>query len=215
MLRSAGLFVLASTSVACSSTDASHHGGRRVDLGRVPIEVVELYDLAATDGVIEIEVDRDGRVREMEADVPLVDVPAIVADAALRHLPAGRVTGAERELTESGAAWEVKLVIEGLAYEVVVDESGRILETERELDPRGVSPVVLATANAAVPGGVLRSVESIERGEALEYHVKKDLLGVTYKIVVGGDGGLLRTVREARAEIEIPVAPGTFERRTR
>ena len=44
-------------------------------LGSVPPEVVELYDTATPDGAIEIEIERDGSVRELEADVPLDTVP--------------------------------------------------------------------------------------------------------------------------------------------
>jgi hypothetical protein len=201
--------VLATTS--CSSTQRSR--SERTDLGRVPNAVVELYDQAATDGVIEIELDRDGRIAEMEADVPLVDVPKIVADAAFARLPAGRVTGAERELTRRGAGWELKFDVGGLAWEVVVDEQGNIIETEQELDALIAPQAVIDTANATVPGGVMRSVELIERGETREYHVKKDLLGVTYKVVTDGEGRLVRAVREARAEIEVPLAPNAFARR--
>jgi len=203
------------TLCACSATDGAAPAGRRTDLGRVPLELVELYDMAATDGVIEIELDRDGRIVEMEAEIPLLDVPKVAADAALAHLPAGRVTGAERELTRRGPGYELKFDVGGLAWEVVVDEQGNILETEQELDPLSAPRAVIDTANATVPGGVLRSVELIVRRDSREYHVKKDLLGVTYKIVTDGDGRLLRAVREARAEIEIPLAPNAFARKTR
>lgn len=217
--RAAALATLSLAGLALSACSAPD--GRRTDLGRVPLELVELYDMAATDGVIEIELDRDGRIVEMEADIPLVDVPKVVTDAAFAHLPAGRVTGAERELTRRGPGYELKFDVGGLAWEVVVDEQGRILETEQELDPLLAPRAVIDTAHAAVPGGVLRSVELIVRPDSREYsvsreyHVKKDLLGVTYKIVTDGEGLLLRAVREARAEIEIPLAPNALTRRTR
>lgn len=209
--------LLATTS--CASFERSQRAN--TDLGRVPLELVELYDMAATDGVIEVELDRDGRIVEMEAEIPLLDVPKVAADAALAHLPAGRVTGAERELTRRGPGYEIKFDVGGLAWEVVVDEQGNILETEQELDALLAPRAVIDTAHATVPGGVLRSVELIVRDEgrgddvAREYHVKKDLLGVTYKVVTDGDGRLLRAVREARAEIEIPLASDTFARKAR
>lgn len=175
------------------------------ELGRVPIQVVELYDLAAPDGVMELEIDREGRLREIEVDVRVEELPAIVADAALRHLPAGRVVGAERELTSKGSAWEVKFDVGGRKWEVVVDEQGRIVETEQSLGLSEAPAVVLAAAERAIPNALLLSVELIRRGDESEYHVKRERLGVSYKVVVAPDGRVMRRVREARAEIEIPL----------
>ena len=44
-------------------------GCRSDGLGRVPVSFVELYDNAAPEGMIEIEIERDGTVREIEASV--------------------------------------------------------------------------------------------------------------------------------------------------
>jgi hypothetical protein len=200
-VRLAGLLAVGALTASCAGVARPASS----DLGRVPIQIVELYDLAAPDGVMELEIDREGNLREIEADVPVQELPAIVADAALRHLPAGRVVGAERELTSKGAAWEVKFDVEGRGWEVVVDEQGRIIETEQSLSLREAPAVVLASAERAIPDALLLSVELIRRGDESEYHVKRERLGVSYKIVVAPDGRVLRRVREARAEIEIPL----------
>jgi len=198
-----GLLALGTTLLAaCANTNASRAG---VDLGSVPPEVIELYDQATPTGLIELEIDRNGRVREMEADIPVRDLPQVVADAALRHLPAGRVTGAEREFTARGEAYEVKFDVQGVAWEVVVDERGRILETEQAIDFRSAPAAVIATSERAVKDSLLLSVEIITRGDEQEYHVKRQRFGASFKIVIAPDGTLLRAVREAKAEIEIPL----------
>ncbi|QDU85109.1 hypothetical protein Pla163_22340 [Planctomycetes bacterium Pla163] len=200
-VRLVGLLAAGALTASCAGVARPNSPG----LGRVPIQIVELYDLAAPDGVMELEIDRDGNLREIEADVSVLELPAVVADAALRHLPAGRVVGAERELTSKGPAWEVKFDVEGRGWEVVVDEQGRIIETEQSLSLREAPAVVLASAERAIPDALLLSVELIRRGDESEYHVKRERLGVSYKIVVAPDGRVLRRVREARAEIEIPL----------
>lgn len=201
LLRSSILLLGSATLVSCANP-----GPDRGDLGSVPDEVVVLYDQATPTGLIELEIDRSGRIREMEADVPVQDVPRIVADAALRYLPAGRVTGAEREFTAFGDAWELKFDVQGVAWELVVDEQGRIIEEEQEIDLLSAPAAVIATSEAVIPDSLLLSVEVIRRGDETEYHVKRQRFGASYKVVVAPDGFLLRAVREARAEIEIPLA---------
>ena len=62
-----------------------------------------------------------------------------------------------------------------------------------------------AAADRAVPAGQRTSVEVITRGAARAYHVKKRDRDARYKIEIELDGTVVRAVREARAEIEIPL----------
>lgn len=179
-------------------------------LGKVPANLVELYDRGSPDGLIELEVDRDGTIREMEADVPVSELPAIVREAAMSKVPGGTITGAEREFKIEGGCWEVKLRHQNRDWECVVDEQGKVIETERELRRDEAPAEVLAAADAAIPGGAFVSIESIEHTKSMDksetcYHVKKTRNGASYKIVIAPDGKVLRKVREARAEIEIPL----------
>jgi hypothetical protein len=168
-------------------------------------ELVDLYDQAKPDGLIEIEADRNGMIREIEADIPVDDLPPAIRDAALERLPGATITGAERELNIAGSGWEVKLVHEGRAWELVMDDDANLLETEEELARDEAPAPILAAADAAITGGTFKSVERIERGAEVEYHVKKMRDGASYKIVLDDAGNLKRKVREAQAEIEIPL----------
>lgn len=174
-------------------------------LGRVPPRLVDLYDQALPTGTIEIELERDGAVREMEADIVPSAVPQSLRDRALELAGGGAVTGAEREFTRRGPAYEVKVVASGRAYEFVFDAQGQLLESEKEIRPAEAPAAVMEAADRALAGGSLKSVELVERGATQEYHVKKMKDGASYKIVVAPDGRLLRRVREQRAEIEIPL----------
>ena len=178
----------------------------REQLGRVPTSLVELYDQAAPDGMIELEIDRDGTIREMEADVPPSMLPDWVLVTARAAAPGGTVTGAEREIKAEGSVWEVKMTWEGRGWEFVIGDGGTVLESEKELQRSEAPAAILEAADRAIEGGAFKSVELIERGEATEYHVKKTRDGASYKIVLAPDGTVTRKVREARAEIEIPLA---------
>lgn len=184
--------------VACSSPQ----GG---DLGRLPDEVVELYHLGKPDGVLEIEADADGRIFEVEAEIDPDDLPPAVRAAAMAELPEGRITGAEQERIAGRTAYEVKLTADGRAHEFVFTLDGELLEKEVELDRAEAPAVVLQAAEEAVPRGTLRSVERIERLGEQEYHVKFALDMASYKVVLAPEGTVKRTVREAQAEIEIPL----------
>lgn len=189
------LFLLAITLTSCGT------GG----LGCVPPCLVQLYDQASPNGVIELEIGRDGTIHEMEADIPVSDLPDAVRTAVQAKAPGARITGAERELTANAEAWEVKLNHQGRAWEYVLDASGTILESEKELRRHEAPAEVLKAADMAVQGGRFKSVELIMRGDEQEYHVKKIMNGASYKIVLAPDGTVIRKVREARAEIEIPL----------
>jgi uncharacterized membrane protein YkoI len=174
-------------------------------LGEVPEDLVDLYDVVRPGGMMELEIDRDGSIREMEADVPVEALPAAVVAAAQARHPGARITGAERELTGDGPGWEVKLELEGRKLELVYDEEGELLETERELRRSEAPNAVLASAMQAIDGGTFISVEMVEQGGTQLYHVKLEKGGVSYKVILTPQGEITRKVREQRAELEIPL----------
>lgn len=196
--RIIGLAALGSLAVGLT---ACSDGG----MGSVPMGLVELYDMAAPDGVIELELDRNGKIIEMEADIPVASLPAAVKKAAMEKAPGAVITGGEREMQAAGKSWEVKLRWEDRDWEFVIDDNGVIKETEKELQQAEAPAAVLAGANKRVPGAEFKSVEIIERGDVTEYHVKQTKDGASYKIILSADGTVKRAVREARAEIEIPL----------
>lgn len=171
-----------------------------------PPELTTLYDEVATDGAMELELERDGTFLELEADVPVDRVPATLMDAFRTAFPDGRPTGAEREVQDGVWTWEVKFVSGGRAMEVVLDEGARILEVERELTTAEAPAAVLSASEAAIPGSVFVSVESIEAAGGTTYHVKRTRGEARFKVVLAPDGAVLRKVREVVAELEIPLA---------
>lgn len=180
------------------------HGGAH-GMGALPMELVELYDVADPEGIIEVEAERDGSIIGLEADVPIDMLPDSVKQTVLAAAPGGRITGGEREYTSTGNGWEVKLVLDGVDWEFIVDDAGEIVETEQAIAAADAPGVVLAAADRTVPMGTRQSVELITRGDEREYHVKKLVGTASYKIVLAPDGMVIRAVREARTEIEIPL----------
>ncbi|MBI4879380.1 MAG: hypothetical protein HY812_06925 [Planctomycetes bacterium] len=191
--------------LACVALCGSLTACRTEGLGKVPPKLVELYDQGAPAGVLELEISRSGSIAEMEVDIPVEALPEAVRKAAEARAPGAVITGAEREIQLTGDAWEVKLRHEERDWEFVIDGSGAIRETEKELRREETPEAVLSAAAAAVPGAEFKSVELIEHGPFQEYHVKQTKDGASYKVVLSPDGKVKRAVREARAEIEIPL----------
>ena len=194
-MRTLIILTMAAAMLACQSPG----------LGRLPAELVELYDAAAEDGMMEIEANRDGAIIEIEADIPVADLPEEIRAAAKKQLPGGRITGAEIEIVAGRRGYEVKMAKNGVAYEFVFGPDGKLLETERSLKRSEAPAAVLAAAQGAIEGGTFKSVEIIEVGGETLYHVKLMRGGSSYKVELAKDGTIRRAVREARAEIEIPL----------
>lgn len=175
------------------------------NLGSVPSTVIELYDMARPDGIIEIEINREGSITAIEAEISPEELPIHTREAALARTPGGKITGAEREVMATGSAWEVKVHHDGRDWEFVIGDDATIMEMEKELRRDEAPAVVLEASDRELPSARFKSVELIQRGEEQEFHVKKLLDGATYKLVLSPEGKLIRKVREHRAEIEIPL----------
>ena len=184
---------------------AGHVTAREASLGTLPEVVIRLYDAGAPDGVIEIEADRDGTILEAEVGIAASALPESVLAAAEKTMPGGEVTGGEYELTPAGEAWEVRKTIDGKHVELVMDAQGTMVEKEVELAREEAPAAVMDAATACMPGATFQSVELVENEKGALYHVKLAQAGATYKVILAEDGTIRRRVREAKAEIEIPL----------
>jgi uncharacterized membrane protein YkoI len=178
----------------CRSTD---------EIGEMPDPVLEMLREGLPGGTLEMEVEDDGDIVGMEVDVPVESVPARVMNAAKSRLPNGLVTGAEHERIGRREAWEVKMWYQGTDYEFVITADGKLIESEETIDRYDCPEAVRAAADQAVPGGLTKSYEIVRRGGETLYHVKRLKDGASYKVSIAPDGRVLRTVREAKVEIEV------------
>jgi hypothetical protein len=182
-------------------------------LGKLHTDVVGLYDDAMPGGTMEFEYDRNGCLREAEADIEPSKLPEAVRAAALdaAKAQASDIFGAEIELQGGRSVYEVKLRKDGRDWEFILDATGKIWETEQSLR-RSEAPIgVVEAALGRIQGGTFQTVEVIKhlnangQVEHEEYHVKISRDGASYKIVLDGSAKILRAVREHKAEIEIPL----------
>jgi len=182
--------------------------GCQSSLGKLPKVMVEMYDQGKPDGWMEIEADRKGNIFSIETDIAIKDLPPELRAAAEAEIPGARITGAEWERIGKTDCYEVKLSKAGREYELVYTSDGKLIEKEVSLR-RGEEPTgVVQAALNTVPGGRFKSVERIERDQQDDvYHVKLIRDNASFKVELDGSAKVLRAVREARAEIELPLKP--------
>ncbi|MEC8494169.1 MAG: hypothetical protein VXZ39_04560 [Planctomycetota bacterium] len=178
---------------ACTSTD------------RVPDRLLALLDDARAGGAVEIELDRDGAFRDLEAEISIERVPVPIVSALVTAFPGAHITGAEREWQDGAWTFELGLLVDGRALQAVLDEDGRLLETEEPVPLVDAPASVVAASMVLLPASTLVSVDRVEGPEGVRYHVKRVREGARYKVVTRADGAVLRAVREIPAEIEIPL----------
>jgi len=193
--RLAGLFIVAACS-ACAGL-----GGHRV-----PKSIVSVAQDTKTGGELAFEIDENGTIIGVDAEIDPSKVPQVCREAADRHFPGGRVTGAEREWNGGKLYWEVVKDIDGQRIEILMNDDGSLAGHEKALRDREVPADVIAAARTAVPNGQLAAVERVTGPEAKfgeEYHVKIDVGGEQLRVGVGG-GKVIRVVRKMKADFRVP-----------
>jgi uncharacterized membrane protein YkoI len=78
------------------------------------------------------EADDDDDVDEMEEAIPLDQLPAHIVDAALAAVPGIELTEAEIEREGDARIYEVEGVLDGVEYEIEIDDAGVVLEIETD-----------------------------------------------------------------------------------
>jgi hypothetical protein len=170
-------------------------------------DVQENTAMVPRDGKIEFAVNRHGELKEVEYHVDADQVPEKVRNAAAEHFPGSRIVDAEKEYDHGELYWEVTVRKGSETQEIMMTPGGKPYRMEIQVRASEVPSAVLAAADDALPGGRRTSVEKILDGKEnlLEYHIKKTVDGMHYKILVTPDGKARKIYREVPAEIEVPM----------
>ncbi len=174
-------------------------------MGALPPVVVQLFDEGDPSGRIEIKAERTGAILEARVEIPIESLPGSIIKAANQEMPNGTITGALLEIIDGRRAYGVQKRFDERDFELVFSPEGVLLMKETQLRTEEAPKAVILAAQAAAGGGLVSSFNKVQRGADIYYHVKLRRGGASYKVVMGVDGNVLRMVREAKAEIEIPL----------
>jgi len=158
-------------------------------------------------GTVEFAIAECGSVTEVEYHITKEALPEKVKAAADEMFPGSIIVDAEKEYQGDELFYEVTKKKGAQEFEVMMTPKGKPYRMEIEAKPTEVPAEILAAADKAVPGGMRKKVEKILDGEEnlLEYHIKKEVKGIKYKILVTTEGEVHAVYRETLAEIEIPL----------
>lgn len=157
---------------------------------------------------VEFRIDADGEVVEVEYHVSVESVPAAVRTGWRRLYPVDEPTAAEKEYSGGDTFWELAATIAGRKTEAMFWPNGELYEMEIEVAATQVPESVRQSVQTAFPNASSRAWEVIRDGsrEVLSWHAKVQIDGVKLKLNVLPDGTIDTVLREAPAEIEVPLA---------
>ncbi len=69
-----------------------------------------------------------------EKGIDIKELPQVVADAAAKAVPGGKIVEAEKETGKDGTTYEVEVEKDGKTTEIEIDASGKVLEIESDGD---------------------------------------------------------------------------------
>jgi hypothetical protein len=173
---------------------------------RLPAVILEFANATVPGGSFELEVDADGTVYGIEAEIPLDQVPQACRDHAEKLVPGGTSVGAEREWAAGEVYHEVLREKDGVRHEILMKDDGTVVGTEESL-PQGAPAAVLKAVEAAFPGSrlvVAEKVTGVEARGADEFHVKVEIDGEVQRVSVSPEGKVLRVLRKMKAEVRVP-----------
>ncbi|MBI3872630.1 MAG: PepSY-like domain-containing protein [candidate division Zixibacteria bacterium] len=106
------------------------------EVGGETEDSVKIFEIESTDGGVRrtVTYTADGRVFEIEEVVALKDAPAPVQQAIAKEYPKGKVEKVEKVTKGDVATFEIVAAQGKERTEVVLDASGKVLETEKKGD---------------------------------------------------------------------------------
>lgn len=158
---------------------------------------------------IEIQMDKAGRIGEIEFHVDPARVPAAVRAAMDALHPGGPFTGAEKERQDGVLYYELTREVNGLEVEAMFTPDGKLHSEEIEVAEAAVPGAVKAAVATAYPDATVSKWESIHNAARalVEYHVKLVSGGQKVKVMVTPGGAITGAMLEVPAEIEVPAPP--------
>jgi hypothetical protein len=128
-----------------------------------------------------------------EKPVKMKDLPKAVQTTVLEQSKGATVRGLSKETDNGKTYYEVELKVNGHNKDVLIDQTGAVVEIEEEVSITSVPPAVKAQMEKQAGGGKIVIVESVTKNDAVvayEAHVKTGKK--RSEIKVAPDGQLIK-----------------------
>jgi uncharacterized membrane protein YkoI len=136
----------------------------------------------------------NAQAQDSETRVKMKDLPKPVQKTVKEQSKGASVRGLSKETDQGKTYYEVELKVKGHTKDVLIDETGAVVETEEEVAIASLPPAVKAEFEKHAANGKIQMVESITKDGAVvayEAHIK---VGEKFlEVKVGPDGQLIET----------------------
>ncbi len=125
---------------------------------------------------------------DSEINVQFKDLPPAIQRAAREQSKGATVRGYSKEIEDGKTRFEVETRIAGKNRDVLLDESGAVIEIEQQIDLASVPPPAMAGLKRRASGAGILSVESVTRGSNVSYEAVVSKGGRKREIAVDANG---------------------------
>lgn len=127
-----------------------------------------------------------------EAKVQFKDLPPAVQKTAKEHEQSGTtVRGYNKEVENGKTFYEVETRVNGKNRDILVDESGAVVEVEQQVEIGNVPADAMQGLKKEAAGANILSVESVTKGDKITYEAVILRNGKRKEIAVTADGSAL------------------------
>jgi hypothetical protein len=130
--------------------------------------------------------------RENETKVQFKDLPPAVQKTAKEQERNGAVVrGYNKEIENGKTFFEAETRVNGKNRDILMDESGTVVEVEQQIEIVSVSPAVMQGLEREAAGATILHVESVTKGSNVSYEATIQRNGKKKEVAVNSDGSAL------------------------
>jgi uncharacterized membrane protein YkoI len=124
-----------------------------------------------------------------EQRIQMKDLPPAVQKTVREQSQGGRVRGLSKELDQGKTVYEAELLIQGKSKDMLIDETGAVIETEEQVALNSLPAAVRTALRKAAGKGRITLVEAVSKNGALAfYEAHVNTRGKVTEIKVSPDG---------------------------
>ncbi|MBS1806610.1 MAG: hypothetical protein JST84_00290 [Acidobacteria bacterium] len=109
-------------------------------------------------------------VLAQEQRVQMKDLPAAVKATVQEQSKGAKMRGLSKEREQGKTVYELELIVNGHSKDMIIDESGAILEVEEQIALNALPAAVKAELEKQAGKGKIQKVESVTKGNTLVYY---------------------------------------------
>jgi uncharacterized membrane protein YkoI len=130
--------------------------------------------------------------QDNEKKIKRSDLPQAVEKAVEDQSKGATIRGFSQETENGKVAYEAQLLVEGHTKDILMDETGTVLEIEEQVTMDDLSPAVKEGLSARANGRSIKKVESLtKKGSIVAYEAQVVKGSKKSEIQVGPDGNAL------------------------